>query len=110
VFLVDTCIYEGVAICSVKLMSVLPQTQVGDISYDTYYIPTNTKPIVINASRIIKPGCLFAEDEALTRFNYLRHQESTTTVERNQKNERKITFLVPPISMIMLFQTISGHS
>lgn len=97
-------------ICSVKLMSVLPQTQVGDISYDTYYIPTNTKPIIIDASRIIKPGCLSAEDEALTRFNYLRHQESTTTVQRNQKNEKKTTFLVPPTSLTMLFQAINGQS
>ena len=53
-------------------MSVLPQTQVGDINYDTYYIPTNTKSIVIAASSIIQPGCLFAEDQALTRFNFLK--------------------------------------
>jgi hypothetical protein len=96
-------------ICSVKLMSILPQTKLGDINYDTYYIPTNTKPIVIAASSIIQPGCLFAEDQALTRFNYLRYQESTTTVERNQKNEKKTTFLVPPTSMTMLFQAINGN-
>ena len=96
-------------ICSVKVMSVLPQTKLGDINYDTYYIPTNTKPIVIAASSIIQPGCLFAEDQAFTRFNYLRYQESTTTVERNQKNEKKTTFLVPPTSMTMLFQAINGN-
>ena len=79
------------------------------ISNDTYYIPTNTKPIVIAASSIIQLGCLFAEDQASTRFNYLRYQESTTIVERNQKNEKKSTFLVPPTSMTMLFQAINGN-
>ena len=96
-------------ICSVKLTSVLPQTQVGDINYETYFIPTNTKSIVIAASSIIQPGCLFAEDQALTRINYLRYQESTTIVERNQKNEKKTTFLVPPTSMTMLFEAINGN-
>jgi len=59
--------------------------------------------------QVVIASCIFAEDQALTRFNYLRYQESTTIVVRNQKIEKKTTFLVPPTSMIMLFETLSGE-
>lgn len=96
--------------CSVKVMSELAQTQVGSEHYLTYYIPTNTTSIVIDGSTIIQPECLFAEDHAFNRFNYLRQQESTTIVDRNSKKEKKTTFLVPPTSFNMLYEKISNDN